>query len=227
MNGQTTALRAGALLGAVVVPYAVGQAEMTHRYHRTLSGLTQYSPYRFVHGAIWTLPLSGLVVSRPTRVGTKLGVLIVVGAIYLLWAGPGRAVVRFAAAHVIPTLLALTAILVAGALASPAGHQLYRMSDTGISAGLAGTAGALIVLAWRRHLHAFALVVAVGLGALFGYGLLTENLPGVLADVEHLLAMGVGALVELRWPVPPPAPTVEPASGIGAIAVAGAPGAAR
>ena len=214
MNPQTTALRAGALLGAVVVPYGVGRAEMTHRYHRTLSSLTKYSTTRFVHGAVWTLPFSGLVVSRPTRVGTKLGVLILVGAIYLLWAGPGRAVVRFAAAHVVPTVLALSAILVAGALASPAGHHLYRMSDTGISAGLAGTAGALIVLAWRRQLHAFALVIAVGLGALFCYGLATEHLPGVLADAEHLLAMGVGALVELRWPVPPPTPAVPIAAGV-------------
>ena len=190
MTSEAAATRAGALLGAVVLPYAVGRAEMTRRYHRTIVALTRYSPERFTHGALWTLPLSGLVVARPTRVGPKLGVLLVVAAVYLLWVGPVRAAIRFAAGHVVPTVLALVVILAAGAAASPVGHHLYRMTDTGISAGLAAIAGALVVLAWRRDRHVIAVVLASGLVTYFAYGLGTERLMGVLADAEHLRRHG-------------------------------------
>lgn len=213
MTTEAAATRAGALLGAVVFPYAVGRAEMTRHYHRTIVALTRYSPERFTHGALWTLPLSGLVVARPTRVGPKLGVLLVAAAVYLIWVGPVRAAIRFAAGHVVPTVLTLVAILVAGAVASPVGRHLYHMTDTGISAGLAAIAGALVVLAWRRDRHVLAVALASGLVTYFAYGLATERLMGVLADVEHLLAMGVGAVLELRWPAPPPAPAVPVVAG--------------
>jgi hypothetical protein len=130
-----------------------------------------------------------------------MGALLIVGAVYVLCAGPGRAAVRFAVAHLVPTVLALVAILAGGALASGTADHLYATTDVGISAGLAGIGGALAVFAWWRGHRALGVALFAGLVLLFTYALPYERLSAVLADREHLAALVIAAVVELRRPV--------------------------
>ena len=184
-----------------LLPFAVAAVHHWHVTHDTVGFLFGYTPERFVHGAVWTLPLSGLITAEVARVGVAVGVMLVLMAPYLILAGVPRTIARFFAGHISCTLITLVAIVVTSAAGWATATRLYSTNDTGISAGLAAVGGAFVVLLWRtrtRWLAAVALAVPL---YFYTYRIGSEVAPRVMADVEHLIAFAVGMAVELRWPL--------------------------
>ncbi|HZP29511.1 MAG TPA: rhomboid-like protein [Acidimicrobiia bacterium] len=182
----------------LAVPIAVGALDRTPAVRDVVQWLCSYSPSRLVHGAVWTLPASALLEAQPARLGANVLVPTVVFAPYLLWVGTGRALRTFFAGHVVATLAAAAAILLGVLTGSAVAHRLYTMHDNGVSAGLSAAAGALGVLLWFSRARPLAALVLGVVLVLFTYRIASESVGATLADGEHLLAIAVGAAVELR-----------------------------
>src|SRR5262245_37819796 len=98
-----------------LLPFAVSAAHHWHVTHDAVRFMFGYTPERFVHGAVWTLPLSALITAQVARVGVAVGVMLVLVAPYLILAGAPRTIVRFFAGHLSCTLIMLAAIVVTSA----------------------------------------------------------------------------------------------------------------
>jgi len=179
-------------------------AAVHHRHAtRDLVGwLFGYTPERFTHGAVWTLPLSALITSQAaTRVGLAVGVMLVLMAPYLILAGVPRTILRYFAGHISCTLVMLVAIVVSSAAGWATATRLYSTHDTGISAGLAAVGGAFAVLLLRTRARWLAVLAFAIPLYFYTYRLGSETASAVMADVEHLIAFAVGVAVEWRWPL--------------------------
>src|SRR5262249_8986157 len=104
--------RAFAALVLGLLPFAVSAVHHWHVTHGAVGYLFGYRPDRFVHGAVWTLPLSALITAQATRIGVAVGVMLLLMAPYLILAGAPRTIVRFFAGHLSCTLIMLAAIVV-------------------------------------------------------------------------------------------------------------------
>jgi hypothetical protein len=214
---STFSWRVVVVLACGALPFVVAAANAWHATHGAVRFLFRYTPERFVHGAVWTLPLSALITAKATHVSVAVGVMLVLMAPYLILAGIPRTIVRFFAGHISCTLITLVAIVVTSAAGWATATKLYATTDTGISAGLAAVGGAFVVLLWRTRARWLA-VVAVGIPLYFyTYRLGSEPAPGLMADVEHLIAFAVGVAVEWRrplraWPERVAAEEVQPPS---------------
>jgi hypothetical protein len=195
---QTLLRRLPVLVLMLAVPLAIGALQRTHATHSLIDWLFSYSPARLVHGAIWTLPGSALLESRPEKLGLNVTVPMLVFAPYVLWIGSGRAVRTFFAGHVVATLTAAACILVGVIAGSAVAHHLYLMHDNGVSAGLAAACGGLGVLLWHSRGRLLAVLVLGVVLVLFTHRLAHERLGATLADGEHLVAIATGAFVEIR-----------------------------
>ncbi len=169
--------------------------------HRAIRWLSVYSPSRFAHGAIWTLPLSSLLVGHIELVGVTATFFVAVVVPYLVVAGPTRALVAFAVAHVGATMAAFVVISTGVALGIGWGHRLWAQNDYGASAGLLGIAGALffVLCSQRRWLtvRVVGLLAAAASTAFFLHGVIAEPGPGHgMVDVEHLLGLLIGCVLE-------------------------------
>jgi hypothetical protein len=193
--------RAFAAVAFGLLPFLVAALHHRPATHDAVGFLFGYTPARFVHGAVWTLPLSALITSQATRVGLAVGVMLALMAPYLILAGAPRTIVRYFAGHIACTLVMLVAIVVSSAAGWATATHLYSTHDTGISAGLAAVGGAFAVLLSRTRTRWLA-VAAIGIPLYFyTYRLGSETASGVLADVEHLIAFTVGVVIEWRWPL--------------------------
>jgi len=190
-----------ALVAAGLVWWLLDDWVLTHDAIRWLS---VYSPSRFAHGSVWTLPFSALLVPHITLTGVTVTFFVAVAVPYLFLAGPKRAFVIFVIAHLAATMTAFLIIGAGNELGAGWGHRLWVQQDYGASAGLAGIAGALFVLlcSQRRSLalRLVGVFAAAGTTAFFLHGIVVETGPrhGII-DVEHLLAVLIGAALEWSY----------------------------
>jgi hypothetical protein len=199
MTAVTTRLRRVPVLVLVLaVPLLIGALNRTHATHSIVHWLCSYSPSRFVHGAIWTLPASALLEAQPSNLRLNTLVPMLIFTPYLLWVGVGPAVKTFFVGHIVATLTAASLILLGVLAGSGVANHLFTMPDNGVSAGLAATAGALGMLLWFSRARPLAAIVLGVVLVLFTSRLASERLGGQLADFEHLVAIATGALLELR-----------------------------
>ena len=76
---------------------------------------------------------------------------------------------------------------------------MARSPDFGVSAGLAAVAGALVVVAWRRVSPVAGGLLLAGVVGFFVVHLLTTTSLGHhLSETEHLIAAGIGIVLERR-----------------------------
>jgi hypothetical protein len=193
--------RAFAAVGLGLLPFAVSAAHHWHVTHDAVRFLFRYTPERFVHGAVWTLPLSALITAQAAHVGVAVGVMLLLMAPYLIMAGASRTIVRFFAGHVSCTLIMLVAIVTTSDAGWATATRLYAANDTGISAGLAAVGGAFVVLLSRTRARGFAVVVGAIPLYFYTYRVGSEAAPAVMADLEHLIAFAVGMAIEWRRPL--------------------------
>jgi hypothetical protein len=186
------------LVLVLAVPLAVGALERAPATHAFVDWLCSYSPSRFVHGAVWTLPASALLEAQPAKLGPNTLVPTVIFAPYLLWVGVGPSIRTFFAGHIVATLSAAGVILLGVLAGSGVAHELFVLRDNGVSAGLAAAAGGLGVLLWHTRVRPLAAVVLAVVLVLFTYRIARESLGATLADGEHLAAIATGAAIELR-----------------------------
>ena len=137
----------GRLIGGVLfvtVGLVWWQLDAWRITHGVIRWLSEYSPSRFGHGAIWTLPLSALLVGHITLAGVTVTFFVAVVAPYLYLAGPLRSFMVFAVAHIGATVTAFV-VIAASVLVVPGwSHRLWIQPDYGASAGLVGIAGAAL-----------------------------------------------------------------------------------
>jgi hypothetical protein len=171
-----------------------------------------YSPQRFIHGYLWTLPGSAFLLQSPRMIGPTSFFVVLFFVPYTLIRGLRNAGLTSMAGHCAATLLVAT-VVVPGALLG--WHQatiIANRYDVGASAALAATAGALSIAIFRR----WKIAGAVMFGLLFQFflrGLLFGHGGGHgLTDVEHLTALAIGALVEWRMPHTSRARSTQPAT---------------
>jgi len=194
----------GIAFGVTAASHAPGLAHVT-RY------AAAYSPARLADGRIWTLPLSVLLLGHPKALGITSVMFAALFLPYALSRGLGRSLVTGMAGHIVSTLVVAAWALPAAALGSGIATQVVHRTDYGASAFLAACAGGLTVVIARRHpvlgFGLLALVIAFFVWHLLSVHQLVAN----VADVEHLVALVTGALVEWSLPVhlfPSPSPAL-------------------
>jgi hypothetical protein len=200
-SASTLWRRAFAAVALGLLPFVVAAVHHRPATHDAIGFLFGYTAERFVHGAVWTLPLSALITAQATHVGVAVGVMLILMAPYLILAGIPRTIVRFFAGHISCTIVMLVVVVVSSAAGWATATRLYATHDTGISAGLAAVGGAFVVLLSRTRARWLAVVAFAIPLYFYTYRLGSETAPGVMADVEHLIAFAVGMVVEWHWPL--------------------------
>jgi hypothetical protein len=189
----------------MTVPVALSLLRADGATHDAAQFLAGYSPQHLAHGAIWTVPLSALLLPNVRMIGPTTVSTIAFLVPYALLRGPVRALVVFFAGHVVATLGVAVVVIAGHVMAWSSIAVLYRHLDVGASSGLAAVVGALagVVLTRSRLAGLFAV------GAVAAYFLVSlAQGPGAIhaaTEVEHLVALGVGLALERSWrPVPVP-----------------------
>jgi hypothetical protein len=194
---------AGRVAGIALVLAATGLITvLAHR--RATSGvvnyLARYSPAALEHGRIVTLPASAFLVGRPRMLGPTTFFVVLLLVPYALAKGVGKAARAGLAGHCLSTLVIAAVALPGAALGWATANTVAHQADYGASAALAAVAGALAVLLFRRWpaagLLVAGVVVWIFVSSLMKYADLGHN----VADVEHLVAVAVGASIE--WFLP-------------------------
>jgi hypothetical protein len=192
--------RAIVAVALVAFPFAIAAVDRWRFAHDAVRFFVGYSPERFLHGAVWTLPLSALINTTASHVAVAVVASLLLLAPYLILAGYLRTFVRFFAGHFGCTMVILVALTTTSAAGWSTATKLYSATDMGVSAGLAAVGGAFVVLVWRTRARwlvgpAFALPLYF-----YTYRLGSESPSRVMADIEHLIAFGIGIAIEWRWP---------------------------
>jgi hypothetical protein len=202
VNQQPSAeplLRFLGVAGFLTLPVGLSLLGADGATHDAAHFLAGSSPERIADGAVWTVPLSALLLPNVRMIGPTTVFTIMFLVPYALLRGPLRALVVFFAGHIVATLgVALVAI--GGHLADwSTVEPLYRHSEIGASCGLAAVVGGLAGVALARSRLAGVLVVAAVAGS---FTLMLVRSPGVIhdaAEAQHLVALGVGLLLEWHW----------------------------
>ncbi|GEM_PF-3271945 len=186
------------------VPTAITVLRMTSPTAPVIRALCAYSPERMLHGEVWTLVGSGLLLSRLRMIGPTSFFIVALFLPYALTRGALFAGRTFLVGHVVATL-AVAVVVISGALLGwHAASLVYHRVDVGASAGLAACAGALACVLYGRVRVLGALMLA-GLLWYFVNGLVFGHGGGHgLTDVEHLVALAAGVVIEWRWGAPRP-----------------------
>jgi hypothetical protein len=199
---RTRVARAAGVAAVLALASMVTVASRASATARVTGLLTKYSPARLAAGRVWTLPASALLLGHPRMIGPTTGFVVLILAPYALWRGVGRAALTGMAGHVVSTLVVAAVVLPAAALGSGSASSIVHTLDDGASAVLAACAGGLAVAISRRRLLAGA-GLFVAIAGWFLVHLLTVHQPMAnVADVEHLVALGTGAIVEWRLSMP-------------------------
>jgi hypothetical protein len=192
--------RVGGLVALMAVPTALGLVARNADARPVATVLFHYSPDRFVHGWVWTLPLSGLVPPKLTNLGPNTIAMAIILVPYVLLRGAWRTVGRFFAGHVLATLAVAALVLPGAAVGWRFASDVAHAPDFGVSAGLAAVAGAMVVVVWRRWgwVAGFAVLVAV-----FGFFASRLLVPGSLShymsESEHVVAACAGICIEAAF----------------------------
>ena len=191
--------RLAGLSAIIAVPTVLGLVVRDLGSGALVTTLFHYSPDRFIGGQVWTLVLSGLLPPKLDSIGLNTIVMTIVLVPYVVVRGPWRTVGRFLAGHVGATLAVAAIVLPAAAFGSSGAAAVARSPDFGISAGLAGVAGALVVVVWRRVSPAAGGLLFAAVFGFFAVHLLaTTSLGHHLSETEHLIAAGLGIVLERR-----------------------------
>jgi hypothetical protein len=186
LGDMTNARKAGAALAvawlvAVAVIAAFDDADIVHDL--------ACAPAALWAGKLWTLPSSALIIQGPA-----IPQLLMTAALALaLVRACGGAVFWLVAAvgHVGATLIAYAGIGLIYLLERSTAEGVVHTHDYGISAVWAAAFGALAVIRLRRGDH--PRVTATWALAILVLFVVLVPVDGELADVEHLLAFGLGA----------------------------------
>jgi hypothetical protein len=143
------------------------------------------SPDEVVHGKVWLLLASGLVIEGLPWL--QLTVVAVVLGAALVRLGAARLWTVALCAHVGATLIAYAGVGVLSLLDRSLASGTLDEPDYGISVVMAGELGALAAGGGRR------MALLVGAAALVGFGIGVAD-SSALANAEHLLGFGLGAL---------------------------------
>jgi hypothetical protein len=191
--------RLAALVAMIGLPTALGVVARHPDARPATTLLFHYSPDRLVHGRVWTLVLSGLLPPKLGSVGPTTIAMTLILVPYVVLRGAWRAMGRFLGGHVVATLAVAALVLPGAALGWRFATDVTRAPDYGVSAGLAGVAGAMGVVLWRRRWPIPAGVLLAGVCGFFVYQLLaTNSLVHHLSESEHLIAATVGIVLEWR-----------------------------
>jgi hypothetical protein len=194
----------------LTVPVALSLINADGTTHDTAQLIAGYSPQHLAHGAIWTVPLSALLLPNVRMIGPTTVFTIAFLLPYALIRGPVRALVVFFAGHVVAALGVAVVAIGGHVFAWSTVAPLYVHLDLGASSGLAAVVGALVGVLLTRSRR----VGAVGLTGVVGYFLVVAAFsPGVIHDAaaaEHLVALGVGLMVERHWARAHVEPTARP-----------------
>lgn len=184
-TATVAAALAGAWLLAVAVIAALDDGDIVRDF--------ACSPAALWAGKLWTLPSSALIIQGPpvpqllmTGVLAAFLVRACGGAVFWLVALAG---------HIGSTLIAYAGIGLVYLVDQSTADGVVHAPDFGISAVWAAAFGALAVVAMRRGDHP-RVTVAWSLAVLALFVVLVP-VDGELADVEHLLAFGLGAMTML------------------------------
>jgi hypothetical protein len=183
---------AAVLVGAA----AFTVASHTHGLAHVARFAGAYSPARLAAGRVWTLPLSAFLLGHPKMVGPTSVMFALLFLPYALLRGIGRAGITGMAGHVVSTLVVAAVVLPAAALGSVDATRVVHAPDYGASAALAACAGGLAVVLARRHRVAGIVLPALVAGYFLFHLAAVPQTAANVADVEHLVALGTGALVE-------------------------------
>lgn len=195
-RARQAAIRTGAVAAVLGVAALCTIASQRSSTSSAVSYLAKYSPERLADGRIWTLPASAFLVGHPHMIGPTTFFVVLIFLPYALWKGIGRAGIAAMSGHVLSTLAVAAVVLPASSMGWSTGRSIAFSTDYGASAALAACAGGLIVALWRRA-PVVAAVVLVAVAGWFVNGLVTVHTPMAnVADVEHLVALGTGMVVE-------------------------------
>lgn len=182
---------AAALAAAWLVAVAL-VAALERTTHALSAAALACSPERLVHGAVWSLATSAVVIDGPP-VGQLLMTALATAWAVAVLGGRGFWLVAVAG-HIGATLLTYAGIAVLWLVVGARVEELVDAPDFGISAVWAALLGALVVVEGRRGRGTRRrAAAAMGVVTLVTFVLLVP-LDGELADVEHLLAFVAGAL---------------------------------
>jgi hypothetical protein len=199
-----TVSRVAGIVVVLGIAAAFTVASHAHGWSHMARVAAAYSPAHLADGRVWTLPLSALLLGHPKMIGPTSVMFALLFLPYALVRGLGRTLVTGLAGHIVSTLVIAAWALPAAAFGSVVATQVVHTADYGASAFLAACAGGLAVVITRRSrvlgLVLLALVVAYFTDHLVSVHQVAAN----VADVEHLVALGTGALVEWRIFVLPP-----------------------
>ncbi|MGZ6994759.1 MAG: hypothetical protein ACXVIM_06075 [Acidimicrobiia bacterium] len=158
-----------------------------------------YSPERLAHGAVWTLPLAALVLPNVRMIGTTTLFIIAFLLPYALYRGPVRALVVFFSGHVV-AMVGVAIVAIGGHVVSwSTVAPLYRHLDLGASAGLAAVVGGIAGVLLTRSRPAGILVALAAVGSFFVAPALSPGLFHDAVAAQHLVAFGVGLMIERHW----------------------------
>jgi membrane associated rhomboid family serine protease len=147
------------------------------------------SPVRLLHGEVWTLATSSVVIQGP-----PVGQLVMTAA-FTGWViarlGAKRFWIVAIGGHIGATVVAYLGIGVLWAVAGDHLEDVVTKPDYGISAVWAALLGALIVVGWRLGGWRRRLAAIAGAGVAVGFAYFVVS-DGHLADVEHVLAFAIG-----------------------------------
>ena len=158
-----------------------------------------YTPARLAAGAWWTVLGSALLIVNLHLFGVNTVLLVAVVLPYVLREGFRRAATVFFTGHGVATLALAAVVLPLAAWGWHPAEAVRVRVDVGSSAGVAAVGGALAVslagsLPGRRRRWGGALFGTFA--ADFAVRLLLSH---TLAEVEHLIALSIGALLGRRF----------------------------
>ena len=200
-------LGVAAFLTVPVALTLLGADGVTHDAAHFLAG---YSPERLAHGAIWTLPLSALLLPNVRMIGPTTVFTIAFLLPYALLRGPVRALVVFFSGHVVATLC--VAVVAIGATL-PGGPPSRRSTATSTSEP--PPALPRWSVAWPVSCSPDPVWPACSPWS-WSRDTSLRRCSGALqsstarCETEQLLALGVGLTIERHWHHP--ADPVEPAT---------------
>ena len=180
-------------LGLLGICLAVSVAAHRPATAGLVNACCRYSPERLAGGEVWTVIGSAFFLPDVRMVAPTTLVTMLLFLPYAVAAGARPTLRTFFTGHVLATLAVAAVVLPGAVLGWPPAVTLSTRSDIGASAGLAAVAGATCLLPGMRRAGPVLL-------AIFAFGFGTALARGHrVVDVEHLIALGTGAVTGWKY----------------------------
>ncbi len=183
--------------GLICIPTVISLLAIASPTRKTISVLTYYKPL-FLLTRPQTLIGSAFYLPNVQMVGITTVFTVALFVPYVLARGAGWSVRVFLTGHVVATLAASAVVIPGDWLGWRDAVHIVHSSDVGASAGLAACAGGLAILLGRRWRWVGGLLL-IGLYAFFVQNLSGARLLAALAELEHIVALTTGVVLELWW----------------------------